>query len=122
MLKKAFWILLIFFSFNLSLAQEQPGPYFWDFGRVKEGESVKHEFMLKNETAKTLVIKDVFASCGCTIPAVKKKTIPAGENTSIEVVFDTRGYSGVIRQYVYVHTDNPAQPVLSFTIKAEVVK
>ncbi|MFA5411537.1 MAG: DUF1573 domain-containing protein [Candidatus Omnitrophota bacterium] len=122
MLKRASLILLIFFSLNACLAQEQTGPYFWDFGRLKEGEIVKHEFTLKNETAKTLVIKDVIASCGCTIPEVKKKSIPAGESTSIQVVFNSQGYSGLIQQYVYVHTDNPVQPVLSFTIKAEVAK
>jgi len=97
--------------------------YFWDFGQVKEGEVLKHNFRLKNESKDILKIKDVHTSCGCTVSEVKKKTLLADEETLIEVQFDSKGYSGPIEQYIYVHTDNlDNNPIIGYIIKAEVVK
>jgi hypothetical protein len=79
--------------------------YLWDFGRVKEGEVVRHNFNLKNTMGKTFKIKDVTTSCGCTASAVKKDKLLPGESTEIEVEFDSRGYSGSVQQFIYVHTD-----------------
>jgi len=87
--------------------------YLWDFGRVREGDVVKHNFNLKNSTGKTLKVKDVTTSCGCTASAVKKDTLLPGESTEIAVEFDSQGYSGPVRQFIYVHTDANSAPVLA---------
>ena len=97
-------------------------PYAWDFGRVKEKEVVKHTFVLKNQSGKTLTINDVNTSCGCTASKVEKRILLLGENTKIEVRFDSKGYVGKVQQYVYVHTDSLDEPIIRFIIKAEVVK
>jgi len=97
-------------------------PYVFDFGRIKEGEVLKHEFILKNETSKILNIKDVNTSCGCTVSEVEKRSLQPNESTVIKVKFNSRGYSGPTQQYVYVHTDNLDKPVIRYIIKAEVVK
>jgi len=94
----------------------------WDFGEVKEGEVIKHNFTLKNETDKVLNIEHVHTSCGCTASEVKKKILKPQEATTIEVTLKSKGYSGLIKQYVYVHTDSLDNPVIKFTIKANVVK
>lgn len=96
-------------------------PYVWDFGRVKEGAVLKHNFILKNESKDTLNIKDINTSCGCAVSSVKKKTVSPGESTLIEVQFDTKGYSGPTQQYIYVHTDSPDNPIVRFVIKADIV-
>jgi len=93
-----------------------------DFGQVRQGSVLKHNFLLKNETAKALNIRDVNTSCGCTVSKIKKKKLLPGESTFIEVKLNTKGYSGEIQQFVYVHTDNLDNPILRFIIKAEVVK
>jgi len=97
-------------------------PYSWDFGQVKESEVLKHTVVLKNESKETLTIKDVNTSCGCIVSKVEKKIILPGENTEIEVQFNSKGYSGLTQQYVYVHTDSLDKPVIRFIIKAEVIK
>ncbi len=101
---------------------EIPDAYTWDFGQVKEGELLKHDFVLKNESDKTLTIKDVNTSCGCTISQVKKKILLPADSTAIEVRFDSKGYSGAAKQYVYVHTDSLDKPIIRFIIKADVVR
>lgn len=102
--------------------KEVSDPYSWDFGRVKEGEVLKHAFRLKNESKKILNIKDVHTSCSCTGSKIKKKTLLLGEETLIAVQFNSKGYSGPVEQYIYVHTDNLDNPIIRFIIKANVVK
>lgn len=97
-------------------------PNAWDFGEVKEGEVLKHNFILKNESAKKLNIKEVNTSCGCTVSKVDRKIISPGESASIEVEFDSKGYSGPSQQFVYVTTDSLDKPVIRYIIKAEVIK
>ena len=94
----------------------------WDFGKVKEGEVLKHDFVLKNESPKTLQINEVTTSCGCTVSEVKKKTLLPGESTAVEVSFKSKGYSGPVQQYVYVNTDSLDNPVIKYIIKAVVAK
>jgi hypothetical protein len=96
--------------------------YIYDFGKVKEGQILKHDFVLKNESKKILKIRQVSTSCGCTASQAQKKELLPGESTKIEVKFHTKGYSGPTKQYVYVHTDNFDNPVIQFTITADVIK
>jgi hypothetical protein len=45
----------------------------FDFGKVKQGEVLKHTFSLKNDSTKNVLnIKNVHTSCGCTASEVKK--------------------------------------------------
>lgn len=97
-------------------------PFTLDFGKVKQGEILKHNFTLKNDSSKTLNIKDVNTSCGCTASKIAKKILQPGESTVIDVSFKSKGYKGQVTQFIYVNTDNPEKPTIRFTIKAEVVK
>jgi len=94
----------------------------WDFGQIKEGVVLKHSFTLKNNLDKPLVLKKIDTSCSCTVSSVQKKMLLPGESTLIEAKFNSKGYSGAVQQFVYVNTDNADNPVLKFTIKANVVK
>jgi len=116
------FLFCFFFLPLIACAAQKERSDLWDFGKIKEGQVVKHTFILKNESAKTLRIKGINTSCGCTISEIKKKILRVNESTEIEVKFDTSGYSGMVQQYVYVETDNLKEPILKFTIKADVVK
>jgi len=97
-------------------------PYFWDFGQARQGQILMHTFELKNESDKQITILNASASCGCTVPSIKNKVLLPGESTDIEVKFNTKGYSGEVKQYVYVNTDDTDNPILKYTIKAEIIK
>ncbi len=94
----------------------------WDFGQVQKGEVLKHSFTLKNETKMVLHIFDVDTTCGCTASKVKKDLLAPGAETLLEVEFDTKGYSGPVAQFIYVHTNRILEPVINFKIKADVTK
>jgi hypothetical protein len=77
----------------------------WDFGQVKQGAVLSHEFTLTNEGNATLVIQKVSTSCGCTAALVSADKIQPGKEGRIEVKFDTRGYGGKVRKLIYVDTN-----------------
>jgi hypothetical protein len=102
--------------------EESADIYTWDFGAVEEGEVLTHAFILQNESAKTLTIKDVTTSCGCTASEVKKKILASRETTSIGVKFNSQGYSGPVKQFVYINTDDLDNPLIRYIIKADVIR
>ncbi|OGX16550.1 MAG: hypothetical protein A2166_01335 [Omnitrophica WOR_2 bacterium RBG_13_41_10] len=112
-------ILFLFMATGCA-AQEEPDQYIWDFGSAKENAILTHEFIFKNNTSQMLTIQNVSTSCGCTISEVKQKILSPGESTTIEVSFNTKGYRGLVEQYVYVNTDDLDNPVLKYIIKAQV--
>lgn len=130
----AFIILTVFSSRAVSAGQitgiseanldikENADPSTWDFGQVAEGEVVKHNFIMANNSPRLIKIKGVDTSCGCTASVIAKTELQAGENTTIEVSFKSKGYSGEVRQFVYVYTDSPDTPIVKYNIKAWVLK
>ena len=118
-------VSLLFLGCGFSSSQsEEPEdeqePYFWDFGQVSQGEILTHAFNLKNDSPDKLNIKNVHTSCGCTASEIEKKEIPPGENINIQVTFNTKGYSGIKEQSVYVYTDRQEEPTFKLTIKADI--
>lgn len=97
-------------------------PNEWDFGRIEQGEVAKHVFVYKNDSGADLNIKGTNASCGCTASKVDKQKLAPGEEANLEVAFNSFGYSGEVQQYVYMNTDSRDNPVVKFTIKANVKK
>jgi len=94
----------------------------WDFGSVKKGRTVEHEFIFTNNTAKVIKIVNLDTSCGCAVSEAAKKVISAGESAAIKVKFDSSDYLGPVKQYVYMHTDDQESPLYKFVIKANVYK
>jgi hypothetical protein len=94
-------------------------PDLWDFGAVKAGSILDHEFVITNDSAKDLVIKDTTTSCGCTVSEIKNKLLKPGESTTVLIKLDTKGYTGNVQQFVYVNTDSMDKPIIRFTVKAK---
>ncbi|MBN2206443.1 MAG: DUF1573 domain-containing protein [Candidatus Aminicenantes bacterium] len=92
----------------------------WNFGKVKEGVVLSHDFTFKNAGDADLVIEKVRTSCGCAAALVSDKTIAPGREGKVEVTFDTRSYSGKVTKYVYVDTNDPAEPNKELTVSADI--
>lgn len=74
----------------------------WDFGKIKQGEVVAHEFVFKNIGDAPLLIEQVETSCGCTAALLSDKKVEPGKEGKIKASFDSRGYSGTVVKYVFV--------------------
>jgi len=131
-MKKINFLLCLFFacaalaaenSGNLTqISPQEKAAATWDFGRAKEGEVLKHKFTLKNQSANVLNIKSVQTSCGCTVSKAQKQLLQPGESTALEVQFNTKGFIGKTTKHIYVNTDSLDNPIITYIIKAEVVK
>lgn len=100
---------------------DKPDLYLKDFGIIRAGEIVKYSFEVKNKSNKTLRIKNVTTSCGCTVSGVRNKIINPGESTFVDVKFNSKGYSGQVEQFVYVSTDGLDDSLIRFIIRAKVI-
>lgn len=91
----------------------------FDFGTINAGEVVKHTFRFINTGKSPLVIENASASCGCTVPEWPKKPVAPGEHAEINVVFNSKGKSGLQNKVVSV-TANTVPVVTTVSIKGNV--
>jgi len=83
---------------------------FLDMGKVKEGQVVEVSFRFKNTGTKPLVIMDVTASCGCTVPEKPEQPFAPGEEGVIKAKFDSKGRPGENRKHISVDANtNPSR-------------
>lgn len=91
-----------------------------NFGEIIQGEKVSYSFVFKNAGGSDLIISSASGSCGCTVPTFPKEPIKAGQESKIDVVFDSDGKSGIVEKTVtLVSNCNPNTKVL--TINANIL-
>lgn len=77
----------------------------FDYGRIKPGDIVKHNFKFKNTGKSDLVVSNAIASCGCTTPSFPFIPIAPGDEGYIGVVFDSSGKLGKQRPSITLTTN-----------------
>jgi len=92
---------------------------FYNFGDVKEGESVKHSFRFKNTGTIPLLISKTDVSCGCTVPTFSKEPVAPGAEGTIEVQYNSKGHPGHQHKNVIVHS-NAQMEAMSIGFEADV--
>lgn len=88
---------LVFDKTTLTLDPEKPAAHF------------DVEFPFKNDGAAATHIQDISTSCGCTVPALEKKTYAAGEKGVLKVRFDVGDRQGPQNRTVTLTTDAGTQ-------------
>jgi len=91
-----------------------------DFGSIKQGDQVSTEFVFTNTGKSILNIREIKASCGCTIGNLEKNDIAPGDTGSIKVSFNSRGRRGIQQKSISIFSNDPANPTQRITIKARV--
>ncbi len=66
----------------------------FDFGEIREGATVEHEFQFTNYGKVPLVIHNAHSTCGCTVPDWPKVPISPGQGGTIKVMFDSENRTG----------------------------
>jgi len=62
----------------------------YDYGEILVGSPGRCEFKFRNNGKLPLVLTNVQASCGCTVPQWSKEPVPAGKMGVIKVKYNTR--------------------------------
>jgi hypothetical protein len=82
----------------------------FNFGTIKQGDKVVHEFEFENSGKEPLMITEAHGSCGCTVPDYPKDPIKKGEKRIIKVTFDSAGKMGIQDKTVTITTNGSDSP------------
>ena len=92
----------------------------FDFGKIKVGVPVTHEFSFTNTGDIPLVITTVQASCGCTVTAYSKEPIEPKSKGFVKATYNAANV-GQFTKTVSVNA-NTEGGIVQLTIKGEVVQ
>ncbi|MDD3740261.1 MAG: DUF1573 domain-containing protein [Bacteroidales bacterium] len=92
----------------------------YNFGTVIQGEKVAHSFVFKNTGNGNLIISNVKASCGCTVPKWSKEPIKPGQTGNVEIVFDSANRDGIQTKSAKVYS-NTQPNITELIIRCEVI-
>jgi hypothetical protein len=93
----------------------------YDFGTVVEGPQITHDFKIKNEGKEPLILSNVRASCGCTVPTWPKEPILPGKESVISATYNTSGRPGHFAKTITIES-NAAGGNKVVTITGDVIK
>ncbi len=93
----------------------------FNFGELKQGESVDHAFTFINDGKSDLVIRKTKASCGCTVVNPEKTVIKPGESSKFEVTFRSAGKKNRQNKSITVITNDPQNPQITLRVTGNVV-
>ncbi|NOT52591.1 MAG: DUF1573 domain-containing protein [Chitinophagaceae bacterium] len=94
---------------------------FKNMGKVKEGDPVDVTFRFKNTGDHPLVIANVTAGCGCTVPEKPEEPIMPGAEGTIKAVFNSSGRKDLNKKDIFVdaNTKPSRSHILSFQVVVE---
>ena len=93
----------------------------FQYDTVVEGAVITHQFAFENTGNAPLVIADVSSGCGCTVPQNwPRSPIAPGSGGTIDVTFNTRGWSGDVDKRVTAAT-NGEPSVVHFVLDGHIL-
>ena len=89
-----------------------------DFGKIIQGTPAGCEFKFYNKGKSPIVLSEVTASCGCTVPSWSKTPVMPGDSGIIQVIYSTDA-TGIIDKVISVYSNATKIPV-SLKLKGRV--
>ncbi len=84
----------------------------YNYGTIKQGESVTYNFKFTNIGKEPLVITSAHGSCGCTVPDWPKEPIKKGDKGEIKVTFNSAGKMGPQDKTVTINSNAKTNPLI----------
>lgn len=85
-------------------------------GKLKQGKEIEITWRFKNTGDKNLIIENVTASCGCTIPEKPEQPFAPGQEGVIKAKFNGSGSGSITKQVHVIANTKPAKEhTLTFT-------
>ncbi len=87
-----------------------------NLGTLKKDQEIEITYRFKNSGDKMLIIEDVTAGCGCTIPEKPQQPFAPGEEGLIKAKFNGSGNGSITKQITVIANTLPKKDhVLSFS-------
>lgn len=118
-------VLVLFFAAPLLGQPVKPAITFaekeFDYGTFRESDGkVTHDFLFTNQGKIPLIVNEVKASCGCTVPEWPREPVLPGKSGTIRVSFDPKNQSGSFNKTIQVNS-NADVPQVVIAIKGVVI-
>lgn len=91
-----------------------------DFGNKSQTKVVRHDFIIKNDGQAPLTIGRVHACCGANTRLISN-SVPPQANTVLELTLSLSGRIGPVHKSIYIHSNDPLNPIFQLKIKGNVV-
>ena len=91
-----------------------------DYGTIEKGSDGTCEFLFTNKGNAPLVINNVRASCGCTVPKWPREPIPPGEKGVITIRYNTN-IRGSFNKSISVYS-NAVNNTVRLMVKGKVMR
>ncbi|MFH1655362.1 MAG: DUF1573 domain-containing protein [Candidatus Omnitrophota bacterium] len=106
-----------FASPEISIANKE-----FDLGQMAEGMVYEHSFAIQNTGDKALLVDLLKVNCGCVkiLEPSKQAKVAPGDRLDIKFLFNTTGFTSKTIKYIYIHTNDPKQPILSVKLLADI--
>ena len=89
-------------------------------GKLKKDREVEVTFRFKNSGDKNLIIENVSAGCGCTIPEKPEQPFAPGQEGVIKAKFNGSGHGPISKTVTVIANTNPQKEhILTFTGEIE---
>jgi hypothetical protein len=95
-------------------------PEAFDFGKARQGKTLRKDFTIRNFGDAELVIEGVSTTCGCTAALAAQDHVPPGGHTVLRVTFDTRKYTGKVEREVLVRSNDSQAALVRVRVSATV--
>jgi len=86
----------------------------YDFGTIKDGDVVEHVYTFRNTGSHPLIIDEVVATCGCTVPAYTKTPVPPGAKGEIAISFNSKGRAGNVDKNIILKSNAQEESIPLF--------
>jgi len=91
-----------------------------NFGTMGQHESQDTQVTVTNKGGGVLIISEVKADCGCTVPTLNKMQLAPGESTVMDINFNSKAFNGNVTKLVHLFSNDPNSPDTTFFIKANI--
>lgn len=92
-----------------------------NFGSINRGDTVEHFFEFFNIGAYTLKIAYISATCCCSAGVLSKREFQPSEKGNLVVRFNLTGKYGIQTNKIFIHTNDPENPIKVLPIRAKVI-
>ncbi len=94
----------------------------FDFGKLKQGEIMLHEFEFTNTGTAVLEVTSVSPGCGCTTAGNWDRRVEPGKKGVIPMQFNSSSFRGPVAKGITVTCNDPNQSTVILQFKATVWK
>jgi len=92
-----------------------------EFGTIEQNEMRSQTLTISNTGTAELRIKQIEATCGCTVPDLENDVLQPGESTPLLINFTAkRSFYGETMKIVHIHTNDPQYPSYELYVTADV--